>query len=77
MEKVTDITKNVPHTNYHVLCVNTWFNGKDSLPCLNKWVATVPDGTNLFRLECPKCGESESFPSHIMISKKVDTWEHP
>lgn len=53
------ITKNIPHDNYWVLC----------LECTNKWIATIPsvpsDDSNLFRLECPVCSKKNTFISWI------------
>lgn len=31
--------------------------------CMYRWVAGVPKGTSLFKLECPRCGCQNSFAS--------------
>lgn len=33
------------------------------MACLHRWVAGVPAETSLFKLECPTCGEQDSFAS--------------
>jgi hypothetical protein len=35
------------------------------LPCKHKWTASCIVGNSLFRLECPNCGEHNSFPSFV------------
>jgi transcription elongation factor Elf1 len=41
--------------NWWVLC----------LSCLHRYVATVPASAPIFALECPRCGDCKSFPSHV------------
>ncbi len=62
-DNIEEITKNLPHKNYMALCTATVFKGFGFGPCLKKWLATVPEGTNLFKLECPECGSQNSFVS--------------
>lgn len=33
------------------------------MSCLHRWVAGIPAETSLFGLECPLCGEEDSFAS--------------
>lgn len=35
----------------------------DTRICGHRWIAIVESGTPLFRLECPACGEQDSFVS--------------
>jgi len=53
--KVIDINKNEPHFTIMALC----------LLCDKRWIGLVTKRTNLFGLECPRCGMKESFASFI------------
>lgn len=33
------------------------------MECQYKWIAHIPPSTSLFKLECPQCGEQDSFAS--------------
>jgi hypothetical protein len=62
MAEVIDITQNEPHFNVLAVCLN----------CLNKWIGTVHYKIGLFTLECPKCGEQDSFAS-VLPHEYIDT----
>lgn len=44
------------------------------LGCMNRWYATAPIEVNVFKLECPECGECDSFAS-IMPEHYLKMWE--
>ncbi len=64
--QVEDINKNKPHINVKALCIEPNFTAYGSaFPCFNQWIGTCPEGTNLTKLECPKCGAQNSFAVEI------------
>lgn len=70
MQNVEDINKNKPHFNAYAICLHLIRDGYSFTPCFNKWIATFPEGTNLLKLECPKCGAQDSFASFIPTEYK-------
>lgn len=63
MSEIVDITKNLAHFNVAAVCLaEHWDDGyMDTRYCHERWIATVPCGTNLFTLQCPKCMVQNSF----------------
>jgi hypothetical protein len=51
MTEIIDINKNKPHYAVAALC----------LSCVTRWIGTVISGTSIFKLQCPHCGECDSF----------------
>lgn len=52
------------------------------LECKYKWTARFKIETSLFMLECPRCGEHNSFPSFVpqwyldeIQSEEISEWE--
>ena len=55
MGDVIDISSNDPHYKAFALCIQ----------CSSRWIAIVHFKTSIFNLECPQCGEQDSFGSII------------
>lgn len=66
---VSDINQNKPHSVYMALCLAPYrkegHEGIETGYCHKRWLATVPDNCNLFKLQCPTCGEQNSFVSPV------------
>lgn len=71
MTNVKNIDDKRPHRNYRAVC---FAPKKDAVHgvvyCFHKWIATTPVDANLTKLECPKCGESNSFTAPILENEK-------
>lgn len=66
MSNVEDINKNKNHYSVLAMCVNQKFEGKLLVDlCGYRWIGTVVAGTSLFKLQCPRCGEQDSFASFL------------
>lgn len=67
MDKPIDIMKNKPHFNVLAMCVSEEYDDVtfDTRVCGHRWIGTVVARTSLFKLECPKCGQQDSFASFI------------
>lgn len=54
-----------------------WFNVLAlCVSCQHRWVATLPQGTCLLHLECPDCGDQNSFASFYPDDYLEETDEH-
>ncbi len=67
MTEPIDILKNKAHFNVLAMCVAERFDGISHTVCGHRWIGTVVANTSLFKLECPKCGEYDSFASFIPV----------
>ncbi len=69
VSEVIDINENKPHINVKALCLEIGFSNNfmqpGYVPCFKQWIGTCPEGTNLTKLECPKCGAQNSFAVEI------------
>lgn len=55
MGEVINLQDRDPHWNFYATCFQ----------CRHKWIATVHYHAPVFKLECPKCGERDSFAAPI------------
>lgn len=54
-DNITHLDDLKPHFNGLAMCV----------ACKKRWIATVVKDTSLFKLECPECGDQDSFFSFL------------
>jgi len=58
MSNVVDLSKHrMPVEKFVILAL--------CISCRHRWIGTVESSTSLFKLQCPKCDEQNSFASFI------------
>ena len=62
MGDVTELDNHRPHEFWEAMCVK----------CLDRWIAVVPVGVLLKKVECKKCGgATSSIPGKMCPNRRV------